>query len=61
MSEIVNGPCKFSYVIIEEMNKSVKKIKTEPIPERVLEICRIISLKKAISEKELIAIFEPPF
>lgn len=39
----------------------LKKIKTEPIPERVLEICRIISLKKAISEKELIAIFEPPF
>lgn len=27
MSEIVNGPCKFSYVIIEEMNKSVKKDK----------------------------------
>ena len=39
----------------------LKKIKTEPIPERVLEICRIISRKKAISEKELIAIFEPPF
>lgn len=27
MSEIVNGPCKFSYVIIQEMNKSVKKDK----------------------------------